>query len=265
MDSQKFTYIKYLRDSINQSSSSDDEIVFELTKIFKKISSFKSAALPLFFIIDYAQNSYAFMSEGVKAVLQYDAMDFMENGVQKTLDIFHKEDFKLYNQKIFQHNLSTLKMIPQKEHKDLSFTYNFRLRSRNKKMINLLQKGFYITDDKTGLPKYSIGSITDITDVFTKENLVSHIIEKSNLIDGKQVNEVLVKNYFFSGEENTVLTKQERIILLCLADGLSSKLISEKLHISVNTVNNHRQNILVKTGASNVAQLIVYAVKNKII
>ena len=230
--------------------------------MFKNIAHLNSPAIPAFYIIDYVKNIYLLVSEGLGG---YDARDFIENGLQQTLDIYHKDDFKIYNQKVFQNNITILQQTPQKQHKDLLFTYNFRIKCKNKKTATVLQKGFYVTDEESGLPKYSIGTITDITNVLKNENMISHIVEKNTCVNGKKLNEVLTKNYFFSGEENNLVTKQESIILFCLADGLSSKLIANKLKISVHTVNNHRQNMLIKTNTKNTAQLIVYAVKNKLI
>ncbi|QEC74380.1 helix-turn-helix transcriptional regulator [Arachidicoccus ginsenosidivorans] len=50
-----------------------------------------------------------------------------------------------------------------------------------------------------------------------------------------------------------------------MADGLSSKQIAGNLHISENTIANHRKNMLRKTSTGNVAQLIAYACKSSII
>ena len=54
----------------------------------------------------------------------------------------------------------------------------------------------------------------------------------------------------------SALTKREKEILLCIAEGLSSKQIAEKLFISENTVSNHRKNMLAKTGAKSSAELV---------
>ncbi len=52
------------------------------------------------------------------------------------------------------------------------------------------------------------------------------------------------------------LTTREREILSLVARGFSSKQIADQLHISGNTVANHRKNMLAKTGTSSSAQLI---------
>jgi DNA-binding NarL/FixJ family response regulator len=55
------------------------------------------------------------------------------------------------------------------------------------------------------------------------------------------------------------LTKREKEILKLIRDGLLSKEISDKLFISIYTVNTHRQHILEKLGADNSIEAVNYA------
>lgn len=57
------------------------------------------------------------------------------------------------------------------------------------------------------------------------------------------------------------LSKQEKVILSYIVEGLSSQEISEKLNLSVRTVSNHRANILRKTQVRNTAELVRLAVE----
>lgn len=57
------------------------------------------------------------------------------------------------------------------------------------------------------------------------------------------------------------LTKREKEILECIAKGLSTKQIADKLFISRNTVANHRRNMLKKTGAKSSAELLYNYIK----
>jgi len=60
-------------------------------------------------------------------------------------------------------------------------------------------------------------------------------------------------------------TAQELRILELCGEGLQSKEIADRLNISVNTVNNHKQNIYKKAGLNNNAEAVVYAVNNGLI
>lgn len=61
------------------------------------------------------------------------------------------------------------------------------------------------------------------------------------------------------------LTKREMEILKLICDGLSSKDISEKLFISINTVETHRKRILLKLNVKNSVGVVKYAIENHII
>ncbi len=63
------------------------------------------------------------------------------------------------------------------------------------------------------------------------------------------------------GESRPMLSARESEILRCLAQGLASKQIAERLGMSVRTVETHRQNIRRKLGLAGQAELIKYAVE----
>jgi len=58
------------------------------------------------------------------------------------------------------------------------------------------------------------------------------------------------------------LTLREKEILTYIAEGFSSKQIAARLFISINTVANHRRNMLHKKGAKTSAELIRYNINN---
>jgi len=62
-----------------------------------------------------------------------------------------------------------------------------------------------------------------------------------------------------------MLSEREIEILKLIADELSSIEISEKLNISIRTVDSHRRNIIAKTGAKTLIGLYKYAIKNQLV
>jgi DNA-binding NarL/FixJ family response regulator len=59
--------------------------------------------------------------------------------------------------------------------------------------------------------------------------------------------------------KKAILSTREVEVLGLVSKGFASKEIADKLFLSVNTVNNHRQNILEKVRASNTSEAITYA------
>ena len=61
------------------------------------------------------------------------------------------------------------------------------------------------------------------------------------------------------------LTKREIEILCLIAEGLTSKKISEKLFLSISTVNSHRMNMMKKLNIHDTASLVKYAIQKNLI
>ena len=66
-------------------------------------------------------------------------------------------------------------------------------------------------------------------------------------------------------EEENVLSEREIDVLKLLCQQKTAKEIGEKLFITKRTVEGHKNNLFIKTGAKNVAGLVIYAVQNGII
>ena len=65
--------------------------------------------------------------------------------------------------------------------------------------------------------------------------------------------------------EVTTLSKREHQVLQDICKGFSNQEIADSLFISKRTVDKHRSNLLSKTNSKNTAELIMYAIKNKLI
>jgi DNA-binding NarL/FixJ family response regulator len=57
------------------------------------------------------------------------------------------------------------------------------------------------------------------------------------------------------------LTAKERQVLQLLAEGYPTRIIADMLHVSVNTVDTHRKNIMEKLGLFSIAELTKYAIR----
>jgi DNA-binding NarL/FixJ family response regulator len=66
-------------------------------------------------------------------------------------------------------------------------------------------------------------------------------------------------------EEKDRLTQREREVLQLIAEGKQHSQIALILHISIRTVDTHRNNILKKLGLHDAAGLVTYAIKNSIV
>lgn len=62
-----------------------------------------------------------------------------------------------------------------------------------------------------------------------------------------------------------LLTDREREVLQLLAEGRSNKDVASLLNLSIHTVDTHRTNFMQKLGLHNTAEIVIYAMRKKII
>lgn len=101
--------------------------------------------------------------------------------------------------------------------------------------------------------------ISTINQVFEKgfyyNETVFEIINRQNISNFKPKSQYT----------DIVLTVREREVLELICQQMSTTEIAEKLFISSRTVEGHRNNLLLKTEAKNVAGLVVFAIQNNIV
>jgi len=104
------------------------------------------------------------------------------------------------------------------------------------------------------------------------ENLnrtVDIILNKKDHIDGELAKRLKAafgkeqKGESFTNPDQ--LTEREIEVLKHICKGMTNQQIADNLYLSRRTIDTHRSNLLEKTGSKNTAQLIMYAIKNRII
>jgi DNA-binding NarL/FixJ family response regulator len=71
-----------------------------------------------------------------------------------------------------------------------------------------------------------------------------------------------VLHYFKPQKKDNPLSERETQVLELLADGLSYKMIAEKLSLSFNTVNSHTKHIYEKLHVSSLGEALAFYYKN---
>lgn len=84
----------------------------------------------------------------------------------------------------------------------------------------------------------------------------------SKAMHRKMTNRQPNKHPHFPNSCNVALSLREKEVLQLICDGLSTTEISEKLFISVRTVEGHRLRVLEKTGTKSTAAAVAFAYKN---
>ena len=106
----------------------------------------------------------------------------------------------------------------------------------------------------------------------TRDELIQaiHIVAGGDRYLGKEVSELITSGFMRRvqvkddpGEE--VLSKRELEIMVLTANGIGNKEISEKLFISIRTVESHKNHIMQKLGLKSSLELVRYAIKTGLI
>ncbi len=96
-----------------------------------------------------------------------------------------------------------------------------------------------------------------------------HTVMKGEHYSKGFVSEILIENFLKSKTkkdgQNNKLTDRETEILQAITKGLTNQQLADNLHISVRTVEAHKSNIMKKLKINSTAELVVYAIKHKIV
>jgi DNA-binding NarL/FixJ family response regulator len=99
-----------------------------------------------------------------------------------------------------------------------------------------------------------------------------YTIVKNEEYFSEQISDLILKSYIKKakqgnkpGEQKETLSGRETEILKLVAEGASNKEISEKLFISIRTVESHKNHIMQKLELKSVVDLVKYAIRNNII
>lgn len=85
---------------------------------------------------------------------------------------------------------------------------------------------------------------------------------------GKDISNIIFRIYFSkkkTAEVSSDFTEQEKRIIELCHEGLSGKLIADRLGITTRTVDKHKENIFHKLSINSTLEMVNYALKNGII
>ncbi|MDG5490390.1 response regulator transcription factor [Psychroserpens sp. SPM9] len=125
-------------------------------------------------------------------------------------------------------------------------------------IINMISIGAVAYLAKNSTPKLMLTTIYEVADKgFYYDEQVMKFIHEGLLNSSDQIKK--------SNFDTTYFTKREKEVLELICKQFTTNEIAEKLFISPRTVDGHRNNLLLKTEAKNLAGLVVYAIQNKLV
>lgn len=109
------------------------------------------------------------------------------------------------------------------------------------------------------------GYLTKDCDPETLLTAIRKIAAGGKFIDPEMAEQMVFKRGISNARPHDILSKREFQILRLLSDGMSVNDVAAELHISNKTVSTHKARLMEKMGFSNNADLVRYAVANKLV
>ena len=195
---------------------------------------------------------YPFLSPAIEEIFGYDIPEggwsadgeFLEHRI-------HPDDLPIFvdiQTRLLDDYIGSL---PREEQKDYKHIFEFRGLHKTGEWVRVISQHQILDHNSKGKPLL-LGAIDISPDQTPDMGLRFTLI---NFKTGEIV------PFTVHEEARTELTRREKEILRLIDEGMYSKEISERLSISVHTVNRHRQNILEKMNAGNTREAVNYARK----
>jgi DNA-binding CsgD family transcriptional regulator len=203
-------------------------------------------------IYDLYQRKHIYYSPKYEKMLGWDARR-AENDIDYTNSLIHPDDLASLIRAAINYIQLGFSISDTSTLKDYKAIFDYRVIGRDGQYTRIIEQQIPLEMDKSGNVWLAL-SLMDLS----PENDVSLPFR------GRLKNHRTGELFYFPHEEDpgknvTSLTNREKEILGLIARGLISKEIADKLYISVNTVNTHRQRIIEKLNVSNTYEAIRYA------
>lgn len=262
---KRITYEEFLSSAKHDSGATLREETETIVEHFRP-KQFMSRFAGTTFLLDYSTKKYLYVEDTCLNVLGYRHQWFLENGLKEYLSYWHPDDYDVLNKKVIPDCLNFVKDISPENYSQYIISYNYRFKNPKGKYITVLQRWSYIPGSIEGVPAGMIGAAFDISHYKTDLSIV-HTIEKEISTPYGPVDELVFKKVHpvYEDQKKRALSKKEIEILKLLAEGLSSKQIADKMSLSINTVNNHRKNMLVKIDCKTSSELTSFAIRHGVL
>ncbi len=247
-----------------------DALLTAIKRRFDKVEKYKSVrkevveflfSNPLLGVFIYADETFLYQNEASEKIVGYKLSDI--NSVELS-------ELIIGNVGEIQKELS---LIKAGVHKSFETDLGFIKKDKSTIYLKLFIKSI-LFDGKNSyigclIEKEQYSNQADVAPSvekfldFLSSNNNKEISDEISLLYNKMKVEENVKQT--SNQKRLKISKREKEVLELICKGYTNKEIADKLFLSARTVDNHRANMLTKTGTKNTAELVAYVVKNKLI
>ena len=236
----------YGNENLNMHSKPD----FEL---YKRLWNFLLPGDSYWFIINYNMMGMEFVSKEIEQVIGYNPSEF---DLSKMNEIMHPDDVPWF---LTFGNITIrfLSQLPSDKKMKYKIRFDHRLRKKNGDYARILNQGILVEQGEDGKFLRTLIVHSDISYLKQESKPTLSMIG----LDGEPSFINVGQDNMFK-ESNDDLSKREKEVLILLIEGKLSKEIGNFLHISKQTVDTHRKNMLQKKNLNTTGELVGKAIRN---
>lgn len=226
----------------------DYESIRPKIEMIERLAEIESS---IYAVFDLHKNSYLLQSKEQMELFGIAGHEDQSIDFELHYKRIHPDDlaFVLETDNLQHRFFSTL---PFHEKKNYKLVYDFRTQNADGIYVRHMHQSIPLEQDQKGKTWLTLVISHPMSERAPNEKPQRRMI---NIKTG----ELHLFNNVDGESSGMVLTKREKEVLLLISRGYDSYNIADKMQISINTVNNHRQNILRKTKTENATQAVLYA------
>lgn len=205
----------------------------------------------LTFLIDIKHLRVIHMNGSVFNFTGYEIEEFGENILPKFMTLIVSQHLSFFSTFV-SWSLNNLKNVSaENRKKQFLSVWGLKLLHKNQRTLKWYLNIIPIEFSEDGYPTLIVLSIQDITYLIKSDEYLIR------MAFGEENKKIAV---YYSNEdktiENDIISEREREVLEYISQGFDTKSIASTLNITKNTVDNHRRNMLARTGTRDTTALI---------
>jgi len=213
-----------------------------------------------FFCITNTQTlSFEYISKNMKSCLGLDKTLLKQKGMRYFWSRMHPDDVEGWLAALNELMNYTVNEISIEQRTRMNYTWNYRFKNSQDQYVNVIQNTTPLEFDMENKPIIGMAHYTVLN-----SNIKMDVCASAKWLNDNNEYETRYFNNFSQKLLTNGVSNRERDIIRLLVLNYSSKEIAEKLHISSNTVDTHRRNILKKLNISSTGELVGMLKMNKI-
>lgn len=215
----------------------------------------------VFYIASLVEGKFVYFSqESMRKLFHLDdeGMERMrQEGVSYMMSLILPSDLPMVVEDLGRLSVEALKGIPANQVDKIRFSINYRSKRGDGTVCKVLNQYCFIPDIQDGMALFSVGSLTDITDIKSDQRITI----KAEYFDELSRHAPVVRTILPHAEPGLAFSERELEVIKLLAQGLDVDSIADKLHISPYTVKAHKRNIFERAEVRKTAELVTKLTK----